>query len=229
MVEVSLAVVQLLQGFNGCSLLREAKIVTGPASRLPLPVPTKSGTEDGWKSKGKCTWCVISGRDLPASPTQLRVQSGCVDPRSDSAPVQRFPYNLLPSWQGLARKLFFPNPSHSYFWFLETHKARGPQDVQDADKINTGELSVSYHQLQFTSVLDFTEHKTKGPAPCLFSLKFSKITQTRMLHVKQETAERRYKKDERRWEQLWKELFVRLQFLVLPNSQMESLGIGASI
>lgn len=133
-------------------------------------------------------------------------------------------------WQGqLVRKLFFPNPLHSYFWFLETHKARGPQDVQDADKINTGELSVSYHQLQFTSVLDFTEHKTKGPAPCLFSVKFSKITQTRMLHVKQETAERRYKKDERRWEQLWKELFVRLQFLVLPNSQMESLGIGASI
>lgn len=109
------------------------------------------------------------------------------------------------------------------------HKARGPQDVQDADKINTGELSVSYHQLQFTSVLDFTEHKTKGPAPCLFSVKFSKITQTRMLHVKQETAEGRYKKDESRWEQLWKELFVRLQFLVLPNSQMESLGIGASI
>lgn len=91
MVEVSLAVVQLLQGFNGCSLLREAKIVTGLASSLPLPVPTKSGTEDGWKSKGKCTWCVISGKDLPASPTQLRVQSGCVDPRSDSAPVQRFP------------------------------------------------------------------------------------------------------------------------------------------
>lgn len=89
-------------------------------------------------------------------------------------------------------------------------------------------LSV-YHQLQFTSVLDFTEHKTKGPSPCLFSVKFSKITQTRMLHVKQETAEGRYKKDESRWEQLWKELFVRLQFLVLPNSQMEPLGIGASI
>lgn len=123
MVEVFLVVVQLLLGFNGCSLMREAKIFTSPASSLPLPVPTKSGAEDGWKSKGKCAWCVISGRDLPASPTQLRVQSGCVDPRSDCSCTEvSFKFSSEAkagrgSLQGNC--LLFLNPSHSYFWFLE--------------------------------------------------------------------------------------------------------------
>lgn len=175
MVEVFLVVVQLLLGFNGCSLMREAKIFTSPASSLPLPVPTKSGAEDGWKSKGKCAWCVISGRDLPASPTQLRVQSGCVDPRSDSAPVQRFPSNFLPKPRlaGAACKEIV-----CFSWILHTAtsgslrcKARGPQDVQDADKINTGELSVSLPSasVYFCSWFHWTQDKRTSSSPFFLS------------------------------------------------------------
>lgn len=75
-------------------------------------------------------------------------------------------------WQGqLARKLSaFPKSFTQLLLVPRDVKQEGPQDVQDADKINMGELSVSYHQLYFTFVLDFTEHKTQGLAPWLLSL-----------------------------------------------------------